>query len=155
MKRKQWLLRKINGIFTVAAGLFGGMLFGQFPQFISQYIQRVGGHIDEARNIMNEYDIPEIAERIMSLEAGLNAITEAGPFTKLFVFIGHADWKIARKTWENFIPGITFDSEGITYIIVGGISAFLVFDLLKTIISAFLFPKRRDKESHSYKLNPK
>jgi len=148
MNVKRWLLRKTNGLFTAVAGLAGGLLFGQFPQFIAQYVQRVGGHLDEARNIMNEYDIPELAERIISLEAGLNAIIEAGPLTKLFVFIGHADWKIARNTWANFIPGITFDSEGITYIIVGGILAFLVYDLLRSIISAFLYSQKRNKDSH-------
>jgi hypothetical protein len=38
-------------IFAVAFAI----LFAQFPQFVAQYIQRLGGHIDELARIVNRY----------------------------------------------------------------------------------------------------
>lgn len=138
MKSKHWLTRKSENLFSALSGLAGGLLLGQFPQYLSQYLQRLGGHIDEARNIMDEYRIAQLENRIEELEAGFIAIQNANPGLKLFAFIWHADWKIARGAWENFTPGITFDQEGFAYLIVGGILGFLLFDLLKTIFNAIL-----------------
>lgn len=33
----------------------GAMIFVQFPQFFAQYVQRLGGHLDEARRVVDEY----------------------------------------------------------------------------------------------------
>jgi hypothetical protein len=41
----------VDRVFAV----IGAMIFVQFPQFYSQYIQRLGGHLDEAGRAVHEY----------------------------------------------------------------------------------------------------
>ena len=136
MKSKHWLTRKSENLFSALFGLAGGLMLGQFPQYIAQYLQRLGGHIDEARNILEEYQLFQLEKRIAELEYGFEAIKDASPALKLFAFIQHADWRIAGGAWENFTPGITFDQEGIAYLLLGGIIGFLLFELLKTLVLA-------------------
>lgn len=43
------MLRFINGLFDRLFAIVGGLLFSQFPAFMEQYMQRLGGHLEEAR----------------------------------------------------------------------------------------------------------
>lgn len=46
-----FLLTLIERIITVLAAV----IFAQFPSFLQNYIQRLGGHVDELNRIVNEY----------------------------------------------------------------------------------------------------
>ncbi|HPU00810.1 MAG: DUF2937 family protein [Firmicutes bacterium] len=48
-------MRLLNGFLDRAFALAGALLLAQFPQFYSQYIQRLGGHLDEARRTVDLY----------------------------------------------------------------------------------------------------
>ena len=62
------LTRPLQSVFSVGDGLIdrvlcvaGAVLCSQLPEFIQQYLQRLGGHIDEARRQLGQFD--EIAAK--------------------------------------------------------------------------------------------
>lgn len=60
-------LRILNGFLDRACALVGALLMAQFPQFFAQYIQRLGGHLDEARLVVATYE-QAAADTGLSLE---------------------------------------------------------------------------------------
>jgi hypothetical protein len=48
-------LRFIDGMLDRIISIIGAVAFSQFPQFFGQYMQRLGGHLDEARLILAHY----------------------------------------------------------------------------------------------------
>jgi hypothetical protein len=49
MKTGQGLFRIFDGLADRVLCVFGAVLFSQGPEFMQQYLQRLGGHLDEAR----------------------------------------------------------------------------------------------------------
>ncbi len=49
-------LRMVKGFLDRAFSLAGAILLAQFPQFYGQYIQRLAGHLDEARRTVELYE---------------------------------------------------------------------------------------------------
>ncbi len=45
----RWLLSKCEGLLDRLLCVLGAVLFAQLPEFMQQYLQRLGGHLDEAR----------------------------------------------------------------------------------------------------------
>ncbi len=45
----------LESLFDRALAIVGSITLAQFPQFYGQYLQRLGGHLDEARRIVTEY----------------------------------------------------------------------------------------------------
>lgn len=126
-----YFTRKIDNIGSIAAGLSGAAVMGQFPQFIAQYVQRLGGHIDEATIIQTTHNIPQLAERITKLQNGLEQIVSAGPLSKLPAFLMNAEWSIAYRAWQHMTPGITFDKSGLLYMGVGAVTAYILYEVAK------------------------
>lgn len=50
-----WPWRFLDGLADRFIGFCGGLLFGQFPHFWAQYVQRLGGHLEEARLQLAQY----------------------------------------------------------------------------------------------------
>lgn len=48
--------RFLNGILDRAFAFLGAVLLAQFPQFYGQYLQRLGGHLDELRRTVATYE---------------------------------------------------------------------------------------------------
>ncbi|MDW7740468.1 MAG: DUF2937 family protein [Bacillota bacterium] len=48
-------LQFLDGILDRVSTVIGAVALSQFPQFFGQYMQRLGGHLDEARRALNEY----------------------------------------------------------------------------------------------------
>ncbi len=48
-------LRFFDGIFDRVFAVLGAVALSQFPQFYGQYMQRLGGHLDEARRTLDQY----------------------------------------------------------------------------------------------------
>lgn len=126
---KDYVCRKVDNTCAAASAVAGGLALGQFPQFLAQYVQRLGGHIDEARDASAMFSVPELAQRANHLTDGLNSINNAGTLEKLVAFVQNAEWEIARRAWDNFTPGMTFDTEGLLYCGVGVLGALAVYEL--------------------------
>ena len=116
-------------------GLIGLVLTGaaaaQLPAFVQQYLQRLGGHLDEARYTVAQaatgdaYRALEPAARdvvlraaearVGTLAAAHDAIAGAGELTRPLVFIAHVDEAIAAATWRMFEPGLQLGWGGAAY----------------------------------------
>ncbi len=48
--------RLLNGLLDRSFALAGALLLAQFPQFYSQYLQRLGGHLEEMRRTVAAYE---------------------------------------------------------------------------------------------------
>ncbi len=54
--------RFVDSILDRICAVLGALAFAQFPQYCAQYIQRLGGHVDEAARNMDRYR--EIAKEV-------------------------------------------------------------------------------------------
>jgi hypothetical protein len=129
-----WIGNKIDQILLVIFGMAGGLTLGQFPQFFAQYMQRLGGHVDEARRVFEQYNIAKLGERVAELEKGLHAIENAPDLWRLKEFLANAQWDIVQGTLENYKPGITFTSEEIYYLITGALIGMIVYWIIKGLL---------------------
>ncbi len=72
----------------------GAVLFSQAPEFMQQYLQRLGGHLDEARRMLAQYE--EIARRAgFSLNAFIER-TASNPDAVVAKHAGVMEGAIAR-----------------------------------------------------------
>jgi hypothetical protein len=49
------LLGAVEGLLDRALCVIGAVIFSQVPEFIQQYLQRLGGHLDEARRQLQQF----------------------------------------------------------------------------------------------------
>jgi hypothetical protein len=49
------LLRTVDGLLDRALCVIGAVIFSQVPEFMQQYLQRLGGHLDEARRQLQQF----------------------------------------------------------------------------------------------------
>jgi len=126
-------LNQLDLLLHAFSGITVGLALAQFPQFLAQYMQRLGGHIDEAQRAAAAFKIPELTQRAAELDERLRAIVAAPPFYKIAAFLKHGDWEIAKAAWKNFTPGLTFSSEEIVYLILGCFLGMGFYGLLKYI----------------------
>ncbi len=55
-------VRFVDSLLDRICAVLGALAFAQFPQYCAQYIQRLGGHVDEAARNMEKYR--EIAKEV-------------------------------------------------------------------------------------------
>ena len=117
-----------------------GAAAAQLPAFVQQYLQRLGGHLDEARFMALQFAegdayrdlspavraaVLEVTERRIEWLAGAHdAIAQAGDLSRPFVFLTHVDHSIAAATWRVFEPGLPLGWGGLAY---GGAAALLAY----------------------------
>ncbi len=129
-----YIADKIDKLLLTLSGTIGGLFLVQFPQFLAQYIQRLGGHIDEAQAASSNYNLPELVKRVENLKEGLTAITGSTELYKLPKFLIDIEWSIAKETSKNYTPGMTFDELGFYYFGAGLILGLLIYGFLKFIV---------------------
>lgn len=78
-------LKFFDGLLDRLCAVLGAIAFSQFPQFYGQYMQRLGGHIDELRITLDAY-IRVAASFNMTLEEYIREHLESG--SDLFVSSG-------------------------------------------------------------------
>src|SRR5690606_35559404 len=95
-----------------------GIAASQGQTFIVQYIQRLGGHLDEATSQLVSVQTglryklmsgavraeleADAQARVDQLQSAYDAITGANIFTRPFAFFGHAEPSIVAGTWQDF-----------------------------------------------------
>ncbi|MDQ2095475.1 DUF2937 family protein [Rhodalgimonas zhirmunskyi] len=130
---------------TLAAGVTGAAGASQFPEFSQQYVQRLGGAVDELSRFVEEFDadaaqvglsrdaaLKDLAEggamgaqraetmgrtlaRYDRLSADLTALSAAGPFTRAYYAGRMGDNEIAERAWATFRPAMPLTFEGVTF----------------------------------------
>lgn len=96
--------------------LFAAVLC-QAPEYFQQYLQRLGGHVDEARRL--ERQLPTVAERVADLAAGQEALARADALTRPFIFIRHIKTDIAWNTLAAYKPAVPLTPEAGVYALIG------------------------------------
>lgn len=156
-----WATRKVDNLGSAVSGGAGGMGLSQAPAFTQAYLQRLGGHIDEARRTLariergemlgrldiadREEAVAEFTARVHELEATHAAITDASPLFQPLVMLQHADTDIARRAWEAFTPAIPVDAPSLIYTATGLVLALLIYELIKS--PAGLVRRRRRRQA--------
>ena len=153
----EWLLRKVDTLTGAFVAGAGGAAASQLQAFILQYLQRLGGHVDEARRAYDAILTGEryqamaapardlIAQdalgRLNDLEGARDAIQEAGLLTKPFAFIAHIDLEVARGTWQSFAPVLPVDLAGLLYAGMGLVAGLVLYEIAKAPLRLL---RRRD-----------
>ncbi|MCP4327871.1 MAG: DUF2937 family protein [Alphaproteobacteria bacterium] len=120
--------RRIVGL-ACLAGVGAGA--AQLPAFVQQYLQRLGGHLDEARFLAAQLGDSAIYSeltpaaraavatatdaRIAELSAAHDAILNASGPMRPIVLLTHIDNAIAVATWRVFEPGLPLGWGGALY----------------------------------------
>ncbi len=131
------VFRRVAGVASLA---LVGAAAAQLPAFVRQYLQRLGGHLDEARFMAAEIAdgasyrglTPDVREavlqvterRIDALSTAYDAIVGADDLTRPLVFLTHVDHAIAAAAWRVFEPGLPLGWGGLIY---GAVAAFLAY----------------------------
>lgn len=142
-----WLTRRLDHLGSAAAGGAGGLGFSQAPAFTHAYLQRLGGHIDEARRTIDklaagdilpwlgsearQQGVAELTLRLSELEGLQQVLLEAPAIARPFTLMRHADWSIARGAAEAFVPAIPIDPASIVWTLIGVVLAALTWDACK------------------------
>lgn len=134
IKIKEFFKDKLDRVFSALFATAGAVLLAQFPQFLAQYLQRLGGHIDEAMLASSKYKLPEIAERARDFKNSLDAIANAPALYKLPEFLVNAQWAVVSETIKNYTPGMAFSEQGLYYLLTGMICGLLLYGLIKYTI---------------------
>jgi hypothetical protein len=103
-------------------------VFCQAPEFLQQYLQRLGGHLDEVRRL--DRQLPQVAERVSVLRAAHDTLATADALTRPFIFVRHVQTEIAWNTLTHYRPAIPLTSEAAVYALVGvGFAALTAYPL--------------------------
>jgi hypothetical protein len=133
---------------------FGALLFSQAPEFMQQYLQRLGGRLDEAHRHFE--DVRSVAlqagitvdlhaqtldsgsqglanllrlssERVEYLKIAELSLRNASVITRPFVFFRYLDLDTARGVLNVYKPAIPTTFEGLTYALVGMIFMLILY----------------------------
>ncbi len=134
---------------TLAGGLAGAAGLSQFPEFSQQYLQRLGGKVDELTRFVEEFDadaakvgvsreqaLVDLAqggtigaeraqtmvttiERQAKLSGALEDLRDAGPFTRAYHANAFTDSELAKRTLSDFKPALPLTFEGLVFASVG------------------------------------
>lgn len=137
---------------AVVAGLSGAAGVSQFPEYSQQYIQRLGGAVDELSRFMEDFDT-DAAKFDMSREAALVDLAQGGqmgaaragtmvktierharfssdlkqlqglgPFSRARYAARFTDSELASRVWENYKPAMPVTFEGAVFAGIGFLS---------------------------------
>jgi hypothetical protein len=156
-----WFSRKLDSLIGAVFGGVGGAMASQFDAFVLQYLQRLGGHLDEAQR---HYALVSEAERYREMAAEARAIllsdarlradelalsfrsiAESDLLHRPWAFAANMDSEIAARTWENFRPVLPFDPAGLIYAGVGIVLGLMVYELIKAPVAIALWRRYRHR----------
>ena len=156
----RWTLRKCDALLGTVLAAVAGVCFAQLPAFIQQYLQRLGGHVDEAQLSLSQItagahartlDAPmlealtvSLGRRVSALEAGERAISGASASVRPFVFVREFDIDIAMATLRAFEPAVPLSIAGLAYGLTGIVAGWLIYELIKAPVGV-LFRRRRTR----------
>ena len=88
-------LRAIDGVIDRLFAALGAVALSQFPQFYGQYMQRLGGHLDEAERAIGQY-IKAAADLNLTLEEYISEHLSSA--SEIFVSSG----KVIQELLERY-----------------------------------------------------
>lgn len=124
------------------------------------YLQRLGGHIDEARRTVFELRdgamsravsddgsrerlLDSFSTRLADLEASREAILTAYPLWRAVIMVRQADRDIAAATAEAFTPAMPLDPKSLIYAAIGLVIGWMIWELVQWPVKARLRARRQ------------
>ena len=155
-----WILKKIDLLIGAGFAAAAAMAASQTQALIDQYVQRLGGHLDEAKlnldRILNGVRYQTMSEtargeletdarlRVSELESAYTAIVDSGLIARPFAFLRHADDTILNGTLSDFVPAVPLDANALIYSLMGIIFALIVYEIVKfPLVYLIGQPRRR------------
>jgi hypothetical protein len=148
-----WAARKFDNLGSACCGAGGGMGLSQAPAFTQAYLQRLGGHLDEARRTLSMVErgewlqrlgvddrqqaAAEFSARVSELEQAYLAISQSPALLQPMVMLQHSERDIAQRAWEHFTPAIPVDGPSLVYTGIGILLALIVYELIKSPAALF------------------
>jgi len=156
-------------IVTLAGGLAGATGLSQFPEYSQQYLQRLGGAVDELSRVVADFDASAAAEGLSReaalaqmvgtdfverrrddmartitrhdrLSADLAALRGTSPFARAAQPQRFTDREIAARAWDDFKPAVPVTFEGLSFAGIGFLGGALI---LSGLIGLLRLPFRR------------
>lgn len=149
---------------ALGAGLTGAAGVSQFPEYSQQYMQRLGGAVDELQRVVDAFDA-DAASLDMSREAALVDLAEGGemgaaradtmvatferharlsgdlaqmqglgPFSRAKYAARFTDTELAGRVWENYKPAMPVTFEGAIFAGLGFLGGLALFSALIWLI---------------------
>ena len=156
-----WIWQKLDSFLGAAVIAAAGVAASQAQAFMVQYVQRLGGHLDEASaqlsNVQNGLRYRLMSEtvrkelgadaggRVADLKAAYDAIAEANFFVKPFALLRHADATMLAATWRDFVPALPATADGYAYVGMVMILGFVVYEAAKLPVVFLIQEPRRRK----------
>lgn len=157
-----WLTRRVDHLASAAFGGAGGITFSQAPAFTRAYLQRLGGHVDEAQRTVDQVTagellpwlapegrataVAELQLRLDELLALQQRIQEAPDLLRPLALLRHGEWSIAERAAGDFVPAIPLDLASLTWTGVGIVVAVVLYELLcRAPIGAVQWHRRRKR----------
>ncbi|MDC0738574.1 DUF2937 family protein [Cognatishimia sp. SS12] len=130
---------------VLAAGILGAAGGSQAPEFSQQYVQRLGGAVEELQRFVTAFDadaasvglsrqaaLQELAQggslgraraesmrstmaREARLSATLEAVTGAGPFMRSYAVAKMSDPALLSATWAHYQPALPLTFPGVIF----------------------------------------
>lgn len=133
---------------ALAAGIGGAAALSQFPEFSQQYVQRLGGAVDELSRVADDFDASAHAEglsraqaleqmqgtefvarrradmersflRLERLQSDLQMLRGHGPFMRAYRVGRLSDRDIVARTWDDFAPAVPLTLAGAIFAALG------------------------------------
>jgi len=139
------------------AGLSGAAGVSQFPEYSQQYMQRLGGAVDELSRFMDDFDqdaaaldmsreaalvdlakggemgsaraetMVETIDRHARLSGDLDEMQNLGPFSRARHAARFTDSELAGRVWENYKPAMPVTFEGAIFAGIGFLGGLALF----------------------------
>ena len=150
-------------IINLSGGAIMLVAASQFPEFSQQYVQRLGGAVDELRLVVADFDksaagvgmtreealasmtgnafqearrgdMTRSFTRLTRLEGDLVALQSADAFTRLRHVARFSDKGIAARAWEAYRPAVPVTFDGLVFAVGGFLAGFGVFRGIGAIV---------------------
>jgi hypothetical protein len=154
-----WFAQKIGAFITAVVIALSGAAASQAPVFAVQYLQRAGGHLDEARAHLDDvqnglrYRVmgdtvrgeleADAKQRVATLDRAYSAVKNANVFLQPLEILRTGDRDLILGTERDFVPALPATTDGITFTLVGMVVGFIVFELIKLPVLALAREPRR------------
>jgi len=154
-----WIFRKIDGFLGAVVIAASGVAASQAQAFMIQYVQRLGGALDEAKShlanvqsglryqLMSDTVRKELEadanSRVAILQNAYTSITESNILLRPLALLRHAEPTLLNGTWRDFVPALPTSSESIVYVIAAMILGFIAYEIVKLPILTILSEPRR------------
>ena len=142
-----WVLHKIDMVIGACITSAAAMVASQMQAVIDQYLQRLGGHLDEAKlnldRIENGVRYQTMSEtvrseletdatiRVNELQSAYDAISQSGLIVQPFSFFRYADGTILNAMLVDFVPAIPLSTSALSYSVAGIFIGLIAYKIAK------------------------